>query len=114
MRSTKGSCRLATFATSQMPLEFTNAKYLENVMNTSSLDVKKKRDKRQRFVDIATRRVNGVIKEIRLIGNLSNRSAYEYTEEDVRKITKALQRELDAMKTRFEGSGKGVDPAFSL
>ena len=73
-----------------------------------------KRDKRQKFVDIATRRVNGVIKEIRLIGNLSNRSAYEYTEEDVRKITKALQRELDAMRARFEGPGKGIDPDFSL
>ncbi len=73
-----------------------------------------KRNKRQKFVDIATRRVNGVIKEIRLIGNLSNRSAYEYTEEDVRKITKALQRELDVMRARFEGPGKGVDPDFSL
>lgn len=73
-----------------------------------------KRDKRQKFVSIATRRVNGVIKEIRLIGNLSNRSAYEYTEEDVRKITKTLQRELDAMRARFEGPGKGADPEFSL
>ena len=73
-----------------------------------------KRDKRQKFVEIASRRVNGVIRDIRLIGNLSNRSAYEYTEEDVKKITKALQRELDAMRARFEGPGKGVDPDFSL
>lgn len=73
-----------------------------------------KRNKRQKFVDIATRRVNRVIKEIRLIGNLSNRSAYEYTDEDVRKIAKALQRELDAMRARFEGPGKGIDPDFSL
>jgi hypothetical protein len=81
----------------------------------SSLDdASLKRNKRQKFVDIATRRVNGVIKEIRLIGNLSNRSAYEFTEEDVRKITKALQRELDSMKARFEGPGKGIDPDFSL
>jgi hypothetical protein len=75
---------------------------------------KVQRNKRQKFEEIATRRVNRVIKEIRLIGNLSNRSAYEYTEEDVRKITKALQRELDVMRARFEGPGKGVEPDFSL
>ncbi|MBW7924735.1 MAG: hypothetical protein H3C59_08325 [Burkholderiaceae bacterium] len=88
-----------------------NAKYLEYVVDRAK---PVKRDKRQKFVEIATRRVNGVIREIRLIGNLSNRSAYEYSEEDVRKIAKALQRELDAMRARFEGPGKGVDPDFSL
>lgn len=77
-------------------------------------EVPVKRNRRKKFEEIAVRRVNRVIKEIRLIGNLSNRSAYEYTEEDVRKITKALQRELDAMKSRFEGPGKGAEPVFSL
>ena len=77
-------------------------------------EVTVKRDRRKKFEDIAVRRVNRVIKEIRLIGNLSNRSAYEYTEEDVRKITKVLQRELDGMKSRFDGPGKGAEPIFSL
>lgn len=72
------------------------------------------RNKRKKFEDIAIRRVNKVIKEIRLIGNLSNRSSYEYSEEDVKKIVKALQREVDAVKARFEGPGKGADPVFSL
>lgn len=72
------------------------------------------RDKRGKFIELANNRVNRTIKDLRLIGNLSNKSAYEYTEEDVRKITKALQRELDAMHARFEGPGKGIDPDFSL
>jgi len=76
--------------------------------------VKNIRNKRKKFEDIAVRRVNRVIKEIRLIGNLSNRSAYEYTDEDVRKITKTLQREVDAMKARFDGPGKGAEPIFTL
>ncbi len=80
-------------------------------MDTESKSV---RDKRKKFEDIAVRRVNRVIKEIRLIGNLSNRSSYEYSDEDVRKIVKALQREVDAVKARFEGPGKGADSAFSL
>jgi hypothetical protein len=72
------------------------------------------RDKRAKFVEIATRRVNRVIKEIRLISNLSNRSAYEYTDDDVRKIARALQKELEAMKGRFETPGRVGDSEFSL
>jgi ABC-type Fe3+-hydroxamate transport system substrate-binding protein len=84
---------------------------MENFVDT---EAKNLRNKRKKFEDIAVRRVNRVIKEIRLIGNLSNRSSYEYTEEDVKKIVKALQREVDAVKARFEGPGKGADPVFSL
>lgn len=72
------------------------------------------RDKRAKFVEIATRRVNRAIKEIRLISNLSNRSAYEYTDDDIRKIARALQKELDAMKGRFESPGRVADSEFSL
>jgi hypothetical protein len=84
---------------------------MENVVDT---ETKNLRDKRKKFEDIAVRRVNKVIKEIRLIGNLSNRSSYEYSEDDVKKIIKALQREVDTVKARFEGPGKGADSAFSL
>ena len=72
------------------------------------------RDKRGKFIELATNRVNRTIKDIRLIGNLSNRSAYEYSEDDVRKIAKALQRELDLMKQRFVGGSHGGDGEFSL
>lgn len=72
------------------------------------------RDKRGKFVELATNRVNRTVKDIRLIGNLSNRSAYEYSEEDVKKIVKTLQRELDLMKQRFTGGNQGTDGEFSL
>jgi ABC-type Fe3+-hydroxamate transport system substrate-binding protein len=84
---------------------------MENIVDIES---KTGRNKRKKFEDIAVRRVNRVIKEIRLIGNLSNRSSYEYSDEDVKKIVKALQREVDAVKARFEGPGRGADSAFSL
>lgn len=72
------------------------------------------RDKRGKFIELATNRVNRTIKDIRLIGNLSNRAAYEYSEEDVKKIAKTLQRELDLMKHRFTGGDYGADGEFSL
>lgn len=72
------------------------------------------RDKRAKFVELVEARVNRAIKDIQLIGNLSNRSAYAYTEEDVRKIFRALQKEMDTAKARFGGEGTGREEGFRL
>jgi len=72
------------------------------------------RDKRAKFVELANNRVNRTIKDLRLIGNLSNRASYEYTEEDARKILRALQRELEDLKLRFRGEDQNDDTLFSL
>jgi hypothetical protein len=72
------------------------------------------RNKRARFVDLANNRVSRTIKDLRLIGNLSNRSAYEYSEEDVRKIVRVLQRELEAMRSRFTSPSSAPESEFRL
>jgi hypothetical protein len=72
------------------------------------------RDKRAKFIELAEARVNRAIKDIQLIGNLSNRSAYQFDEEDVRKVFRALQKELDVAKARFGGSGNARDEGFKL
>lgn len=72
------------------------------------------RDKRQKFVKLAEARVNRAIKDIRLIGNLANRNSYEFTDEDSRKMFRALQKELDTAKSRFSGDGRAKDSEFSL
>ena len=72
------------------------------------------RDKRKKFVQLAEARVNRAIKDIKLIGNLANRNLYEYTQDDAKKIMKALQRELDAAKARFLGDSGGKDTQFRL
>ena len=59
---------------------------------------------REKFVNLATKRVSNALKAIQLIGNLSNRSNYDYTDEDVQKILKALQNELVACRKRFEAA----------
>lgn len=72
------------------------------------------RDRRAKFVELAESRVNRAIKDIRLIGNLSNRSAYAYDEDDIRKIFRALQKELDGAKTRFSGNADAGEEGFRL
>ena len=72
------------------------------------------RDKRKKFIELAEARVNRAIKDIRLIGNLANKNAYEYGDEDARKIFRALQKEADAAKARFLGDAGGKDTEFRL
>jgi hypothetical protein len=72
------------------------------------------RDKRAKFVELAQARVNRAIRELRLIGNLSNRSAYEYDEEDVRKIFRTLSKEMETAKGRFSGQRSSHPGEFTL
>lgn len=66
------------------------------------------KSKREDFVRLAEGRVNRAIKDIRLISNLSNRSAYSYSDEDVKKIFRTLQRELELARSRFgDGNSSG-------
>ena len=71
-------------------------------------------DKREKFVKLAEQRVNRALREIRLIGNLSNRSAYSSTEEDVKKIFRVIQKELDAARARFGDGESASGNAFRL
>lgn len=57
--------------------------------------------KRDRFVRLAENRTNKLINMFRLLGNLSNRNNYEYSDEDVKKIFAALEKELKTAKDKF-------------
>ena len=72
------------------------------------------RDKRKKFIQLAEARVTRAIGQLRLVGNLSNRSAYDFKEDDVRKIFRVLQKELDTAKGRFGGEGNSRDNEFRL
>ncbi|HEY8435448.1 MAG TPA: hypothetical protein VIK63_00115 [Haloplasmataceae bacterium] len=60
-----------------------------------------KETKREKFKRLAELRTNNAIKQIQLIGNLSNKNNYDYTEEDVKKIFKALKEEIDLAEKKF-------------
>lgn len=69
---------------------------------------------RSKFVELAEKRVSKAIKDIRLIGNLSNKSNYSYTDEDVRKIIRALDSEVKKLKQRFNSLGVQNEIIFKL
>lgn len=57
---------------------------------------------RKKFVELANKRVSKVLHDLQLIGNLSNRSNYHYTDEDVAKIFRAINGEIKACRKRFD------------
>lgn len=59
------------------------------------------KDRRGDFVRLAKGRTHAALKQIKLIGNLSVRSGYEYSAEDVTRIFGAIEREVAASRARF-------------
>jgi hypothetical protein len=55
----------------------------------------------EKFKRVATKRTNELLEKMRILGNCSNKSTYEYTDEDVIKIFKSLEKQLETMKAKF-------------
>ena len=72
------------------------------------------RNKAEKFVDLAQKRVRRVMKELRLIGNLLNRSNYTYTDKQVKKIVSALRSEIRDLQRRFDSGGVDETELFTL
>lgn len=85
--------------------------YFKSILGEEATLAETSRDK---FVRLAESRVNYLIKTIRLVGNLSNRSNYSYTEQDVDKMFRAIEKELKDARARFQSGRRPDDSVFKL
>ena len=69
-------------------------------------------EKRIKFRELAEKRVNNAMKNIQLIGNLSNTRAYEYDDEEVKKIFKSLKEEISIAESKFKERGRNNNFKF--
>ena len=60
------------------------------------------RDKRQKFIDLAERRVNKTVHQMKLIGNLGNYNLYTSTKEEQEQIEKYLFEKLEFHMKRLK------------
>jgi hypothetical protein len=60
-----------------------------------------RKSRRARFVEVAGKRTNRVLRELQLLGNCGNKSAYEYTDADVARMFAAIEQELETARARF-------------
>ncbi len=70
-------------------------------------------NKKQNFKRIAESKNNKIINIIHLLGNLSNTSFYEYSDEQIEAVFDAIQKELDETRKTFEKE-KGKKKRFEL
>ena len=59
-----------------------------------------------RFKRLALRRTNGIIDRIRVLGNLANKSSYDYSEQEVERMFKAIEEQLRTSKAKFRSKRK--------
>lgn len=59
-------------------------------------------EKRERFKRVAGGRTNRIIEQIRLLTNCANRSNYEYSADDIKKIFSTIENELRLAKASYQ------------
>ena len=65
----------------------------------------------ERFKRLAISRTNAVLDKLRILGNLSNRQLYDYSEEDLEKIFSAINRQVRDIRAKF---GTSKQRSFKL
>jgi hypothetical protein len=83
-------------------------------MGVYTMEVNKNKDtKRQRFIRIGERRVNKILDDLESLGKCSNKRNYQYSDEDVKKIFKAVEDKMKSIRGLFSDLEKKKDH-FSL
>ena len=62
--------------------------------------------KRDKFIRLGENRTNKIIDMIRLLGNCSNKSNYEFDDKDVNLIFETIKKELNDAREKFETTNK--------
>ena len=70
--------------------------------------------KGENFKRLAENRTNKIINMLHLLGNLSNTSNYEYTDEQVRLMFDTLEKELDIQRQKFKRKSNRGKKIFRL
>ncbi len=70
--------------------------------------------KLENFERLAEKRMTEAIKKIRLVGNLSNKNNYEYTDMHVKEIISTLENEILVLKRKFESDNDSKEVNFKF
>jgi hypothetical protein len=71
-------------------------------------------EKRAKFRDLAESRTNKALDAIARIGNLSNRSLYEWEDAELKKVLKALRDAVSEVEARFASPKGKIGSKFRL
>ena len=72
------------------------------------------KNREKKFIELAEKRMTRLIKQIKLVGNVSNKSNYIYTDKQANKIIKTLNDELNDVKQKFRNGSNNKQSKFKL
>ena len=61
-------------------------------------------NKQEKFTSLAEKRVNVVLNQLRLIGNLADNRYYEYSDNQATQITRSIRKALGEIENKFNES----------
>ena len=70
-----------------------------------------KESKHDAFRRLASQRTTAILERLRILGNCANPQLYEYTDDEVQKIFRAIRTELRVVEAKFRNSRT---PEFEL
>ena len=76
-------------------------------MNNSNL-------KKNRFRRVASRRVEKILNDIKSLSKCSNKNNYEFTEDDINKMLKAIKNEIKVLETLFKKNLNDDNTTFNF
>lgn len=78
-------------------------------MDKENSKINKDETSNQRFKRLAEKRVTNVLRTLKILSNLSNTSNYKYSAEEVEKIFKVIQSQVDNTHRKFEVGARNLD-----
>ena len=72
------------------------------------------KSKRERFEEVASKRVNKLVTVMKSLENCSNTYNYEYTEEDVKKMMTVIKAQFDQLKSAFDKGANKNNEKFKF
>jgi len=70
--------------------------------------------KRDRFKNVAGRRVQKVLDDLESLSKCANKSTYEYTDEEVNKLMKAIREKVKLLDAAFSANTKSSKQTFEF
>lgn len=77
------------------------------------LDQLKKEERRERFLRLASKRVNGALAKLRNVERMANKSVYDYSAEEGAKIVQAIEHAASLVNSAFAAK-KSEPTGFKL
>lgn len=70
--------------------------------------------KGKRFKSVASRRVQKVLDDLDSLSKCANKSTYEYSEEDVKKMMAAINNQISLLRASFSANSKSGKQTFEF